>query len=605
MKQKIIAVIAAGILLLTGVIPAAAATTKTAVVSSGYIDNSSLTPPFRTDDQVKLEPANGGKLMSPDWVKTLILEEVNVAKASPNGRFSGMTYVLDHLQQTGVNGVWLTPIYDGKHYRNYGPATVDTYLTGELDYEKGWQVVADFVREAHKRNIRVFLDIVTWGANSVSAIYRDHPDWFDGYSDAYEGELYNWDNPELVDWFSKELVDIVHKTDIDGYRADCGIDYCGTELYRRVRKTLYDEGNYIILIGETIREGSETIFDFDEHSVDYELQTQGQNYIDGSLNIVSVTKTGAGLDTTARQLAGTAGQNRFYTSIVTCHDSQNYLGNGSYVPMAYASILSPFIPLWYIGEEWNNQYNSTGWLWANGISWKQRETNRDYYETIKAYIRIRRLYPEIFESFPLNHRDSNICAVETDHPYAAAKAYARYGAGKGILVIPNYGELNDRFEVTVPYEDMGLSASGTYRIVNLLTGKRVAVGTPAALRDFGVTIPEGQVAVYVVESAPASEATVFVHSTVKPDDTASNVIAPETSEQTPETDETETEEESTPAPDKSEDKESDNAASVKPEKDKVQPAEKSPVWPWVLTGVGVLAVLAVAAVLLVRATKKK
>ena len=93
MKQKIIAVIAAGILLLTGVIPAAAATTKTAVVSSGYIDNSSLTPPFLTDDQVKLEPANGGKLMSPDWVKTLILEEVNVAKASPNGRFSGMTYV--------------------------------------------------------------------------------------------------------------------------------------------------------------------------------------------------------------------------------------------------------------------------------------------------------------------------------------------------------------------------------------------------------------------------------------------------------------------------------------------------------------------------------
>ncbi len=514
MKRRLIAVIAAGVLLLTGIVPAAAASTKTAVVSAGYIDNSSLMPPYVPDDQVKLEPANGGKLMSPDWVKTLILEEMNVAKASPNGRFSGMKYVLDHLQQTGVNGIWLTPIYDGKHYRNYGPATVDTYLTGELDYEKGWQVVADFVQEAHKRNIRVFLDIVTWGANSVAEIVQEHPDWFDGYSEKYDGELYNWKNPELVDWFANELVEIVRKTDIDGYRADCGVDYCGVELYQKVRTTLYNEGNYIALIGETIRDNTDTIFDFDEHSVDYDLSTQGEQYINGGLSIVTATKTGAGLDTTARQLAGTAGQNRFYTSIVTCHDSQNYLGNGSYVPMAYASILAPYIPLWYIGEEWNNQYNSTGWLWANGVSWNQRERNRDYFETIKAYIRIRRLYPEIFEDFPLNHRDSNICAVETDHPYAAAKAYARYGAGKGILVIPNAGELSDRFEVTVPYTEMGLAASSTYRIVNLLTGKTVAVGTPEKLKGFALTIPNGQVAVYVVETAAAEEATVLAAPSV-------------------------------------------------------------------------------------------
>lgn len=263
------------------------------------------------------------------------------------------------------------------------------------------------------------------------------------------------------------------------------------------------------------------------YSVDYDLSTQGEQYINGGLNIVTVTKTGAGLDTTARQLAGAAGQNRFYTSIVTCHDSQNYLGNGSYVPMAYASILAPYIPLWYIGEEWNNQYNSTGWLWANGVSWNQREKNRDYFETIKAYIRIRRLYPEIFEDFPLNHRDSNICAVETDHPYAAAKAYARYGAGKGIMVLPNAGELSDRFEVTVPYTEMGLAASGTYRIVNLLTGKTVAVGTPEKLTGFALTIPDGQVAVYVVESAAASEATVFAAA---PDtaDTAPAAVAEDT-----------------------------------------------------------------------------
>ena len=81
-------------------------------------------------------------------------------------------------------------------------------------------------------------------------------------------------------------------------------------------------------------------------------------------------------------------------------------------------------------------------------------------------------------------------------------------------MIPNAGELSDRFEVTVPYTEMGLAASGTYRIVNLLTGKTVAVGTPEKLTGFALTIPDGQVAVYVVESAAAEEATVLTAPSV-------------------------------------------------------------------------------------------
>ncbi|MDD4414539.1 MAG: alpha-amylase family glycosyl hydrolase [Oscillospiraceae bacterium] len=476
-----------------------------AAVSKGYIDNSPLTPAFVTDDKVTLVPTNGGKLMSPDWINSLIIEEVNIMNVSPNGRFSGMTYVLDHLQEMGVNGLWVTPIYGGVHYLNYGPRTVDSYLTGTSDYEEGWKVVADFVNEAHKRNIRVFLDIVTWGASPYAPIVAEHPEWFPTHNERYNGEEYDWKNEELIDWFSEAMIDIVHKTDIDGFRADCGIDYGCKELYKRVRSELYAEGNYIALIGEAVNDNTLDIFDFDEHSVNYEISTQGENYIDGSLNMISAIKTGYGLDTMSSQKNGTAGQHTYYTSLVSCHDTKKYIGNGSLVPMAYGSVLSPFIPLWYCGEEWNNTYTSTGWLWDTGIYWGELETNRDYYETIKAYMRIRRTFPEIFNYFPLNHRDINICEVKTDHTNATLHSYARYADGKGILVVPNQGEMTERFEITIPYKDMGLSEDGTYTVENLLTGKIVATGNAGSLKGIAANIANQNVAVYLVRPAAADE----------------------------------------------------------------------------------------------------
>ena len=40
--------------------------------------------------------------------KSLILVELNVETASSNRKFSGMAEILDHLAETGVNGIWLS-----------------------------------------------------------------------------------------------------------------------------------------------------------------------------------------------------------------------------------------------------------------------------------------------------------------------------------------------------------------------------------------------------------------------------------------------------------------------------------------------------------------
>ena len=69
------------------------------------IDNSALLPPIRPDSEVKLEYSPGKAIGHLDWLKSLILVELNVETASSNRKFSGMAETLDHLAETGVNGV--------------------------------------------------------------------------------------------------------------------------------------------------------------------------------------------------------------------------------------------------------------------------------------------------------------------------------------------------------------------------------------------------------------------------------------------------------------------------------------------------------------------
>lgn len=531
MKIKKLMFMAIAIVTIASLVTTSVFATGSTSVEKSYIDNSSLLPKISlTSDglidntKVKLIDANGGKLKSPEWVSGLIITELNIAQASPTGTFEGMKYVIDHLAETGVNGVYLDPIYNGKHYCNDGPATVNKYLTGKNNYDDGWKVVADFVKYAHSKNIRVFFDVVTWGINEQSELYEskkckidshfnekghkedvvDDNHWFSTIHPTYDSYQLNWNCKEMEDWFVEQLIKMIEITDADGFRADCGIKYCGHSLYKRTRDALYQKNRYIAIIGEMEADDTLDIFDFSEHAMTVEGNVnEGDRFVDGSLNIVNTVQNGAygSFDTTTSYEAGTSGTKTFYSSLVSCHDTKEFKSKGSYLPMAYASILSPFIPMWYIGEEWNNQHASASgnqWLLANIIDWNSIDSNRDFYENIKAYLRIRLQNPEIFTYFPDNHREINICRVETNKSMNL-QSYARYAKGKGILVIPNKNQAEGNFEVTVPYKEMGMSLSDNYQITNMLTNKIIASGSAAELKTFTTKIADGQVAVYSIQ----------------------------------------------------------------------------------------------------------
>lgn len=475
--------------------------------ASSSINNASLMPAYVPDSQVKMEG------ISPDWVKTLIMAEVRVETATSAGTFQSATQVLDHYAEMGVNGLWITPIYDRKGgnngYGNLGPDTVWSKLTGKSNYNDSWKVVKDFVDQAHKRNIRIFFDIITWGTEKGAPLFSQHPDWYKGES--FNGNAWNWSNTALRSWFVDRAVDVVTKTGADGLRCDVEPGITGYDIYKQVRQKLLAKGRKVAILSEHTNERKDT-YDFEEWGVDFNKTTEfdmnkaNTVFLD-TLNIVNAVKSGEAIGSASLQNAGKGGMARFYTFMTTCHDDSRTTVNGNRLMIGYQAILAPFIPLWWIGDEWNNPKKTTsdgtGVLYFNTIDWSKMDSasNRAFYEDVKKMIRIRRQYPDIFNYFPDNHRNANICNVKVTGT-EGLQGYARYAKGTGILVVPN-NNLHDtagNFKITIPFADMGMTSDTTYTVTELMTGQTVASGKKASIGTFSYAVPDKELRVFLVNS---------------------------------------------------------------------------------------------------------
>ena len=204
------------------------------------------------------------------------------------------------------------------------------------------------------------------------------------------------------------------------------------------------------MIGNNI---DKDVFDFEQNATnDIHFRDFAGTLFTDTYNILEVVQKGVGLGTNDQSLYLTGGRDRFYTATLSHHDALDYDVQGSIIKMGYSGILSPFIPLWFIGDEWDNPHVSADgntWLFGNTINWSVLETHRDYYEKVKLLIRIRRVYRDIFDYYPLDHRTTNICAVETDHE-DTIQAYARYANNRGIIVVPNADDTNTEWNITIP-----------------------------------------------------------------------------------------------------------------------------------------------------------
>lgn len=469
------------------------------------INNANLLPRYVSDSQVKTD-SNG----TPDWASSAIFAEVNIATATPDGTLDAAVKVLDHYAEMGVNALWICPVYDngggGGSYGNYGPHSIDSALTGTEDYAQGWQKMKAFVDEAHKRNIRIILDIIMWGTNKNSPLVTEHPDWYNGKED-WGGFTFDWNNNELRSWFIERAVDVVNNTGCDGLRYDLEPSITGYELAKEIRSRLNEQGKKPFMMSEqqNERQGAYDVSEIGivglQEIVDSFYKTEPEYFFIDEYDMVDTIKNGKQIGGGFWEEKNLGCAFRYYMGTVACHDNRYTVVRGNRLAIGYQSIFSPFIPMWYIGEEWNNPQTVEDVLYYNQIDWSAMDIpeNRAFFEDVKKMIRIRRQYPEIFTYYPEHFRDTNICRVETDAA-EGPKAYARYADGKAMLIIPNVKTAETEITVTVPFDGAGLD-DRLYTVLDAETDEVIASDISRDNAAIRIKVPQVDQRVLLVKPA--------------------------------------------------------------------------------------------------------
>src|ERR1035437_7463864 len=189
---------------------------------------------------------------SPEWMKDLVIYEVATKGfTSPNGpesgTFNSLREKLAYLQELGITGIWLTgySLCDAHHFFNIWTQ----YAVIEPDkFDPTLGTAEEFkalIREAHRRGIKVFLDVITHGLMEDSPVIKQHPEWFRGGSWGMTDFDWTGGHTDLDDWWVKIYTEYVTVHGVDGYRLDVSI--YRPDLWERIRKNAAAAGHPIVI----------------------------------------------------------------------------------------------------------------------------------------------------------------------------------------------------------------------------------------------------------------------------------------------------------------------------------------------------------------------
>lgn len=196
------------------------------------------------------------------------------------GDLEGIIQKLDYLEELGINGIYLTPIFESPSVHKYD--TTDYMNIDPCFGDK--EVFRRLVEEAHKRDIRIMIDGVFNHCGEHFRPWRDvlqrgpespYYHWFminqwpfdqgdystrDGkyYSFAFYGNMpkLNTNNDEVINYFAEACEYWVREFDVDGLRFDVANEvshqFCRT-LHKRLKGLKPD----IYLLGEIWHNSSE------------------------------------------------------------------------------------------------------------------------------------------------------------------------------------------------------------------------------------------------------------------------------------------------------------------------------------------------------------
>ena len=154
-------------------------------------------------------------------LQDLLFYELHVGTFSPSSSFEGILPSLDHLARTGVTAIELMPVAQFPGVRNWG-------YDGVFPYAVQWSYggpdgLFRLVREAHRRGLSVFLDVVFNHLGPEGNYLSSFGPYFSETTRTPWGEALNFDGPEsdhVRHFFLENLRTLAVLFDLDGFRLD-------------------------------------------------------------------------------------------------------------------------------------------------------------------------------------------------------------------------------------------------------------------------------------------------------------------------------------------------------------------------------------------------
>ncbi|WP_410770213.1 glycoside hydrolase family 13 protein [Fontibacillus sp. BL9] len=189
-------------------------------------------------------------------------------KSFTGGDIPGVTRKLDYLKDLGVNGIYLTPVFESISNHKYDISNykkIDPHFGTNDDLLK-------LVNEAHKRGIKIVLDAVFNHCSNLLPQFQDvllkgreskYFDWFMIDGDRIDTQNINYEvfgyseympkfntsNPEVQEFLLDIALFWIKEYDIDGWRLDVS-DEVSHHFWRKLREAVKKVKPDCVIIGE-------------------------------------------------------------------------------------------------------------------------------------------------------------------------------------------------------------------------------------------------------------------------------------------------------------------------------------------------------------------
>ena len=166
-----------------------------------------------------------------DWARDGVIYEIYERQYSQAGTFNAITDSLDRLKKTGVDILWLMPINPIGEKDKKGtvgsPYAIRDYYGVNPQYGTA-DDLKRLIREAHKRNMHVILDVVYNHTSWDNALLQQHPDWYHHDKNGKVTYPADWSDVAWLDYSKPELRAYildnmkfwVREFNVDGFRCD-------------------------------------------------------------------------------------------------------------------------------------------------------------------------------------------------------------------------------------------------------------------------------------------------------------------------------------------------------------------------------------------------